>query len=181
MTAVQDIPISTITGTDTTLGAFAGQVVLVVNVASQCGLTPQYEALERLFEQQRDKGFTVVGFPANNFAGQEPGTNDEIAEFCRSAYSVAFPMFAKISVVGDDQHPLYRELTSAAPRAAGEPDEFREKLRGYGLAPNNDPDVLWNFEKFLIGRDGNVIGRFAPTLSPDDPLITDAIDAALAG
>ena len=90
-------------------------------------------------------------------------------------------MFAKISVVGDDQHPLYRELTSAAPRAAGEPDEFREKLRGYGLTPNNDPDVLWNFEKFLIGRDGNVIGRFAPTLSPDDPLITAAIDAALAG
>jgi glutathione peroxidase len=180
MTAIQDIPLTTIDGQATTLDAYKGDVLLIVNVASQCGLTPQYEALERVYEQHREKGFAVLGFPANNFGAQEPGTDAEIAEFCTTKFSVAFPMFSKISVVGDDQHPLYKELTHAAPRAEGEPDSFRERLRGFGMTPNEDPDVLWNFEKFLVDRDGNVVTRFAPTVTPDDPLVVAAIEAALA-
>lgn len=181
MTTIQDIPLSTITGEPTSLAAYQGSVLLVVNVASKCGLTRQYEALERLYEARKGDGFAVLGFPANNFGAQEPGTNEEIAEFCSTSYSVQFPMFAKISVVGDDQHPLYAALTAAAPRAAGDPDTYRERLRGFGLTPNEDPDVLWNFEKFLIDRAGNVVGRFAPATAPDDPIIAAAIDAALAG
>jgi glutathione peroxidase len=179
MTTIQDIPLTTIDGTPTTLDAYKGDVLLIVNVASQCGLTPQYEALERVYEQHRDKGFAVLGFPANNFGAQEPGTDAEIAEFCTTKFSVAFPMFSKISVVGEDQHPLYTALTTAAPRAEGEPDTFRERLRGFGMTPNEDPDVLWNFEKFLVDREGNVVTRFAPTVTPDDPLVTSAIEAAL--
>jgi glutathione peroxidase len=177
---IQDIPLTTIDGAATTLEAYKGNVLLIVNVASQCGLTPQYEALERVYEQHREKGFAVLGFPANNFGAQEPGTDAEIAEFCTTKFSVAFPMFSKISVVGEDQHPLYKELTHAVPRAEGEPDSFRERLRGFGMTPNEDPDVLWNFEKFLVGRDGKVVTRFAPTVAPDDPLVLGAIEAALA-
>lgn len=180
MTAIQEIPISTITGEATSLADHAGSVLLVVNVASQCGLTPQYEQLEALFEQRRDQGFAVLGFPANNFGAQEPGTNEEIAEFCETKFSVAFPMFAKISVVGDDQHPLYHELTTAIPRAEGDADSFRERLRGFGMTPNEDPDILWNFEKFLVARDGSVVRRFAPGMTPDDPVIVAAIDEELA-
>jgi glutathione peroxidase len=180
MTAIQDIPLTTIDGQATTLDAYKGNVLLIVNVASQCGLTPQYEALERVYEQHREQGFAVLGFPANNFGAQEPGSDAEIAEFCTTKFSVAFPMFSKISVVGDDQHPLYKELTHAAPRAEGEPDSFRERLRGFGMTPNEDPDVLWNFEKFLVDRDGNVVTRFAPTVTPDDPLVVAAIESALA-
>jgi len=179
MTAIQDIPVQTITGAPASLADHAGKVLLVVNVASKCGLTGQYEGLEAMYEKYEARGLAVLGFPANNFGAQEPGSNDEIAEFCRATYSVKFPMFAKISVVGDDQHPLYAALTAAAPRAEGEPDDFREKLAGYGMSPNQDPDILWNFEKFLIGRDGNVITRFAPTMAPDDPAIVAAIEAAL--
>jgi glutathione peroxidase len=154
--------------------------LLVVNVASKCGLTPQYEALEKIYEDKKDKGFAVLGFPANNFGAQEPGSNEEIAEFCSLTYSVKFPMFAKISVVGDDQHPLYKELTNAAPRAQGDPDAFRDRLKGFGMTPNQDPDVLWNFEKFLVGKNGEVVARFAPTMAPDDPAVVAAIDAELA-
>jgi glutathione peroxidase len=179
MTTIQDIPLTTIDGTPTTLDAYKGDVLLIVNVASQCGLTPQYEALERVYEQHREKGFAVLGFPANNFGAQEPGTDAEIAEFCTTKFSVEFPMFSKISVVGEDQHPLYTALTTAAPRAEGEPDTFRERLRGFGMTPNEDPDVLWNFEKFLVDREGNVVNRFAPTVTPDDPLVTSAIEATL--
>jgi glutathione peroxidase len=180
MSAIQDIPIETISGEKTSLADHAGNVLLVVNVASQCGLTPQYEALEALYEQKRDQGFEVLGFPANNFGAQEPGTNEEIAQFCSTNYSVQFPMFSKISVKGDDQHPLYRELTSAIPRAEGDPDGFREILSGHGIETSQDPDVLWNFEKFLVARDGTVVRRFAPTLAPDDPAITAAIEEQLA-
>jgi glutathione peroxidase len=180
MTAIQDIPVKTITEQDTTLGEFAGSVLLVVNVASKCGLTPQYDALEAIHTRYRDRGFSVVGFPANNFGAQEPGTNAEIAEFCSTSFNVDFPLMAKISVVGDDQHPLYKELTSAAPRAEGDPDAFRTRLKGFGMTPNNDPDILWNFEKFLVGRDGSVVHRFAPTVTPDDPAVTAAIEAELA-
>jgi glutathione peroxidase len=180
MTAIQDIPLTTITGEDTSLAQHAGSVLLVVNVASKCGLTPQYEQLEALYEQKRDAGFAVLGFPANDFGAQEPGTDDEIAEFCRTTYSVQFPMYSKISVKGDDQHPLYRELTSAIPRAEGDPDSFREALRGHGIDVSEDPDVLWNFEKFLVARDGTVVRRFAPGVTPDDPMVVAAIDEQLA-
>jgi glutathione peroxidase len=180
MSSIQNIPVTTIDGKPSSLKDFAGNVLLVVNVASKCGLTPQYEALEKVYEDKKDKGFAVLGFPANNFGAQEPGTNAEIAEFCSLTYSVKFPMFGKISVVGDDQHPLYKELTTAAPRAQGDPDGFRDRLKGFGMTPNQDPDVLWNFEKFLVGKNGDVVARFAPTMTPDDPAIVAAIDAELA-
>ena len=180
MTAVQEIPVTTINGEQTTLAEHDGKVLLVVNVASQCGLTPQYEALEALYEKTKDRGFAVLGFPANNFGAQEPGTDEEIAEFCSSTYSVQFPMYSKISVVGEDQHPLYKELTTAVPRAEGDPDAFRERPSGFGMTPNNDPDILWNFEKFLIARDGTVARRFAPTTAPNDPAVVEAIEAELA-
>jgi glutathione peroxidase len=180
MTSLQQIPLSTIAGDDTSLADHAGSVLLVVNVASRCGLTPQYEKLQELYEQREADGFAVLGFPANNFGAQEPGTNEEIAEFCATNYSVGFPMFSKISVVGDDQHPLYRELTTAIPRAEGDSDGFRERLRGHGITPSEDPDIVWNFEKFLIARDGTVVRRFAPSMTPDDPVILAAIDDELA-
>ena len=179
MTTIQDIPLTTITGAPTTLAAYAGKLLLIVNVASKCGLTPQYEGLEKLYEQYRERGLVVLGFPANNFLGQEPGSDDEIAEFCRSTYSIAFPMFSKISVVGDDQHPLYRELTTAIAAPQGNPEAQRERLKGFGIATTDEPDVLWNFEKFLVGRDGSVAGRFAPTVAPDDALLVSAIEDAL--
>ena len=179
MTALQDISVDSIDDEPTTLREFDGSVVLVVNVASKCGLTPQYEGLEALYRRYHDEGLTVVGFPANNFGGQEPGTNDEIAEFCSTSYSVTFPLFSKISVVGDDQHPLYAELTSQAPTADGKED-FRAALRGHGMTPTEDPDVLWNFEKFLVSRDGHVVGRFAPTVTPDDAALVQAIEGELS-
>jgi glutathione peroxidase len=180
MTRLQEIPLSTIDGDEASLADHAGKVLLVVNVASKCGLTPQYEALEKLYEDRKDDGFEVLGFPANNFGAQEPGTNEEIAEFCSLTYDVKFPMFAKISVVGDDQHPLYGELTSSIPSAEGDDAEtFRERLRGHGMTPNEDPDILWNFEKFLVAKDGTVARRFAPSVSPDDPAIAAAIDNEL--
>jgi glutathione peroxidase len=180
MSDLQDIQVNTIDGKPSSLGDHAGDVLLVVNVASQCGLTPQYTALEALYEAQKDRGFKVLGFPANNFGAQEPGTDEEIAEFCSTQYSVQFPMFSKISVKGDDQHPLYRALTTAAPRAEGDPDGFRETLKGFDIDASEDPDVLWNFEKFLVDREGNVVGRFAPTVTPDDPMLAEAVEAQLA-
>jgi glutathione peroxidase len=179
VTALQDIAVDSIRDDTTSLGEFAGSVLLVVNVASKCGLTPQYEGLEALHQRYEEEGLVVLGFPANNFGGQEPGSNDEIAEFCSTNYSVTFPLFAKISVVGDDQHPLYAELTAQAPTADGK-DEFRANLRGHGMTPTEDPDVLWNFEKFLVSRQGQVVGRFAPTVTPDDPALVQAIEDELS-
>jgi glutathione peroxidase len=180
VTALQDIPIQTIDDQPTSLGDYAGSVLLVVNVASKCGLTPQYEGLEALYERHRDKGLVVLGFPANNFGGQEPGTPEEIVEFCTSNYQVSFPLFAKISVVGDDQHGLYAALTAQAPPAEGDKEAFRSRLRDYKMTPTEDPDVLWNFEKFLVSREGEVVGRFAPTVAPEDPLLANALQAELA-
>lgn len=180
MTAIQQIPLKTIKGADASLANYAGKVVLAVNVASKCGLTPQYEGLEKLYRDYKDKGLVVAGFPANDFAGQEPGSNDEIAEFCTTNFGVDFPMFEKIVVTGPEKHPLYAALTSAQPKAAGEGDEFREKLRGYGMTPTEEPEVLWNFEKFLIAKDGSVAARFAPGTTPDDPALVSAIEAELA-
>jgi len=179
-TAIQSVPLKTISGGDSSLGAYAGKVLLVVNVASKCGLTPQYDGLEALYRRYRDQGLEVLGFPANNFGAQEPGTDAEIADFCQTSFSVDFPMFSKISVAGADTHPLYAALTSEAPRAEGDPEAFRERLKGYGMTPNPEPEVLWNFEKFLIAKDGTVAKRFAPTMAPDDPAITAAIEAELA-
>lgn len=178
MTALQDIRVESIHGQPASLGHYAGSVLLVVNVASKCGLTPQYEGLEALYQRYRPDGLVILGFPANNFGGQEPGSNEEIAEFCDTSYSVTFPLFAKISVLGEDQHPLYAELTSQAPSADGK-EGFRASLRTYGMTPTEDPDVLWNFEKFLIGKDGNVVARFAPAVAPDDPTLVAAIDTEL--
>jgi glutathione peroxidase len=181
MSTVYEIPVNKIDGTPGALREYAGQVLLVVNVASKCGLTPQYESLEKLYTAQRARGLQILGFPANNFGSQEPGTNAEIAEFCSLSYGVTFPMFEKISVGGDDRHPLYRELIAAQPSATEKPgSDFRAKLAGYGIKQNDPTDIFWNFEKFLIGRNGSVVARFAPDVTADDPLLLAAIDAELA-
>ena len=179
MSALGDIEYRKMDGSSGSLSEHDGDVVLVVNVASKCGLTPQYTGLQQLYTDKQDDGFTILAFPANNFGGQEPGTDDEIAEFCSSEYSVTFPVMSKISVVGDDQHALYSELTQQMPTADGK-DAMREALRGHGMEPTEDPDVLWNFEKFLIAKDGSVVARFAPATAPDDPALVGAIDAELA-
>jgi len=179
MTALGDIEFQKMDGSTGTLGDHAGEVVLVVNVASQCGLTPQYEALEQLQQDKQADGFTVLAFPANDFGGQEPGTDAEIASFCSTEYSVTFPVMSKISVVGADQHPLYAALTAQVPTADGKED-FRANLRSFDLDPTDDPDVLWNFEKFLIGRQGDVVSRFAPSVAPDDAELIATLDAELS-
>ena len=148
-----------IDGDPESLGRYRGQVLLLVNVASRCGLTPQYDGLESLYDRYRDRGFAVLGFPANDFASQEPGTEAEIADFCRSTYGVRFPMFSKIHVRGDEIHPLYRYLTSQPAPVGG--------------------DVRWNFQKYLVGHDGRVIAKFGPRVAPDSDGLTSAIKAAL--
>ena len=178
-TAIQDIPLTTLDGTPASLGDHAGKVLLVVNVASKCGLTPQYEGLEKLYREKKDAGLEVLGFPANNFNGQEPGSEDEIRQFCSLTYDVTFPMFAKISVAGADVHPLYQQLVAAQPVATGE-GPMREKLVGFGIEPNPAPGILGTVEKLMVGRDGQVIGRFSPDTTADDAGLRAAIDAALA-
>ena len=177
---LDQIPLTRIDGTPDSLASHAGKVLLVVNVASKCGLTPQYEGLEALYRANQARGFEVLGFPANDFAGQEPGADDEIAGFCSLNYGVSFPLFTKATVTGPDKQPLYAALTEARPKKSGDAAEWREKLRGYGMTPTEDPEVLWNFEKFLIARDGTVAARFSPQVTPDDPEMTAAIEAELA-
>jgi glutathione peroxidase len=160
---VHDIDLQTLSGDAATLGDFAGSTILVVNVASQCGLTPQYAGLQRLYEQFADRGLVVAGFPCNQFGAQEPGTSEEISEFCSVNYSVTFPMFAKIDVNGPDRHPLYTELTEVTD------------------AEGKAGDIQWNFEKFLVGPDGKVLARFRPLTEPEAPEIVSAIEASLAG
>ncbi|MBM3661176.1 MAG: glutathione peroxidase [Actinobacteria bacterium] len=179
MTAISDIEFSAMDGTTRTLGDHAGEVVLVVNVASACGLTPQYTALQALYTEKAGEGFTIVAFPANDFGGQEPGTDAEIAEFCSSQYSVTFPVMSKIVATGDDRHPLYSALIAEIPETDGKA-EMRERLKGFDMNPTDDPEVLWNFEKFVIGRDGRVVARFAPPVTPDDPAVVEVIEAELA-
>jgi glutathione peroxidase len=161
MTALADIPLKTIKGADASLADYAGKVLLVVNVASKCGLTPQYEGLEKLYRDHKDDGLVVLGFPANDFAGQEPGTNEEIQSFCTTNFGVDFPMFEKITVKGEGKHPLYAELIAES--------------------DTPDADIQWNFEKFLVSRDGHVVRRFSPRTTPDDPELVAAIKAALSG
>jgi glutathione peroxidase len=160
--ALYDIPIHTLQGDDSSLGDFAGKTLLVVNVASKCGLTPQYEGLERLQKTYGDRGFSVVGFPCNQFMGQEPGTSEEIAEFCSATYGVTFPLMEKIDVNGDDRHPIYGELTEVAD------------------AEGKAGDITWNFEKFLVSSSGEIVGRFRPQVEPEDPTIVGAIEASLS-
>jgi glutathione peroxidase len=157
-----DFTMTSIDGKPVELSSYKGKVVLFVNVASKCGLTPQYEALEALYKKYQDQGFVILGFPANEFGSQEPGSNDEIATFCKSKFSVDFPMFAKIVVKGDGISPLYEYLTSA---------ESDPKFAG---------PIKWNFEKFLVGRDGKVVARFEPRTKPDAPEVLEAINAELA-
>lgn len=177
--SVFDIPVKKIDGQPATLAQYRGRVLLVVNVASKCGLTPQYSQLEKLYQDKHDRGFEVLGFPANNFMGQEPGTDAEIANFCSTSYDVHFPLFSKISVKGSDRHPLYGLLTSERPDAVGE-GPMRERLAGYGVKVDGAGDVLWNFEKFLVARDGSVAERFAPDVPADDPRLTAAVERELA-
>jgi len=162
--SILDAEIARLDGSPATLGEITGgRPALLVNVASKCGLTPQYEGLERLHETYADRGFAVLGFPSNQFNGQEPGSNEEIAEFCSATYGVTFPMFSKTDVNGDGRHPLYQQLTTVAD-AQGEAG-----------------DVAWNFEKFLIAPSGEVVARFRPRTTPDDPTVVSAIEAVLPG
>lgn len=180
-TPIQQIPVRRISGEETNLGQYNGKVLLVVNVASKCGLTRQYESLEKLYREYHDRGLVVAGFPANDFKGQEPGSNQEIASFCSSNFGVGFPLFEKITVVGKGKHPLYRELIAAQPKATSTSEvPFSEDLKRYGIQPNPEPEVLWNFEKFVVDRRGQVTARFAPNTTPDDPALVKAIEAALA-
>jgi glutathione peroxidase len=157
-----DFKVKTIDGKETNLSDYKGKVVLMVNTASKCGLTPQYKGLQALYDKYKDQGLVVIGFPANNFNGQEPGTEAEIKEFCSTKYNVTFPMMSKISVKGDDKHPLYQFLTDGK---AG------EDFKG---------DVEWNFAKFLIDRNGNVMARFSARTTPDAPQVTETVEKALA-
>ncbi len=180
-TSIYDIPVKSIAGKESSLAAFKGKVVLIVNVASKCGLTKQYEALEKLYAEYNGQGLVVAGFPANDFEGQEPGTNEEIEAFCKTNFGVDFPMFAKVTVVGPQKHPLYRALIEAQPKSAGACGApFRDKLKGYGITPNPEPELLWNFEKFLLSRDGHVVKRFSPDTAPDDPLLVGEVKSELA-
>lgn len=180
MSGIYEIPVQKISGEDASLGEFKGKVLLIVNVASKCGLTPQYEGLESMYEQYRGQGLVVAGFPANDFKSQEPGTNEEIQSFCTTNYGVKFPMFSKITVAGAGKHPLYSALIASQPKAISVADvPFREKLKGYGIESNPDPEILWNFEKFLVSRDGTVVKRFAPDTAPDAPELVEAIKAEL--
>lgn len=160
MANLYEIPLKDIDGKEVTLKAYEGKVLLVVNVASQCGLTPQYQALQALQEKYAEKGFTILAFPCNDFGSQEPGSNDEIKQFCSTKYKVTFPLFDKIHVKGADQHPLYQKLSGKD-----------------GAFPG---DVKWNFGKFLIGRDGKPLARFEPGTTPDDAALLKAVDEALA-
>jgi len=176
-----DIPVRRIDGKEASLADYKGKVMLIVNVASKCGLTPQYADLEKVYENYRDKGLVVLGFPANEFAGQEPGSNAEIQEFCQTKYDVQFPMFEKIVVKGEGQHPLYRSLIDACPKAQAKPDSaLRKTLDTHGLGPKNDTDIMWNFEKFVVNREGQVVARFAPDIAPSEAPVTAAIESELA-
>lgn len=161
MPTVHDFEARTIDGVVTRLSAYSGRTLLLVNVASRCGLTPQYEGLEELYRRYRDRGFEILGFPCNDFAGQEPGSEAEIKTFCSTKYDVTFPLFSKVRVLGDERHPLYSFMI------------------GQDAPPKGPGDVVWNFEKFLVDRSGKVIGRFAPPTAPLDTEITSAIERAL--
>ena len=182
-TTLFDVSLARISGEPITLQEFRGKVLLIVNVASKCGLTGQYEGLEKLYNTYKHSGFVVLGFPANDFAGQEPGSNQEIQKFCTDTYGASFPMFEKIVATGPEKHELYQFLTAVPPVAQVNDPGFRTQLDGFlsknGGRTNPLPDLLWNFEKFLIDREGHVVARFAPDMLPGDPRVIRAIEAAL--
>lgn len=174
MRNIYEIDVTKIDGETISLSEYKGKALLIVNVASKCGLTPQYEQLEAFYEAHKAQGFEVLGFPCNQFAGQEPGSEAEIQSFCRSTFGVEFPMFSKVEVNGEGRHPLYETLITAQPAAQKIPGSQLEKvLKEKGLASDEPTDVMWNFEKFLVNRDGDVVGRFAPDMTLDqEPLKT---------
>ncbi len=185
MAPLFEIPLTTIHGQPASLQDYKGKVLLVVNVASKCGFTPQYTALETLFQRYRDQGLVVLGFPANDFAGQEPGTDSEIAQFCSREYPVSFPLFSKVAVTGPAKHPLYASLIESQPQRISHTDDLRSHLAEYAAehgfpAPNQLPELLWNFEKFLVDRQGHVVARFNSDITPDDPELVAAVEQALA-
>jgi glutathione peroxidase len=178
---IYEIPVTTINGEETNLGEYKNKVLLLVNVASKCGLTPQYEGLEKLYEDYRDKGFEVLGFPSNDFMGQEPLSESEIKDFCSTNYDVKFPLFSKIHINGDERHPLYQYLIDALPETdVNNGDSWLNGLIKFGHKHLNETDVLWNFEKFLVGRNGEVVSRIAPDVTPDDERLTAKVEAELA-
>lgn len=178
---LENIPVRTVEGQPASLSDYAGKVRLVVNVASKCGLTPQYAGLEALYRRFHDQGFEILGFPANEFGAQEPGTEAEIKDFCSTQYDVTFPLFSKIVVKGPGQHPLYAALIEAQPSALSLPGtDFRAKLVSHGVDVGAPRDITWNFEKFLLDRGGNVVARFAPDVTPDSELLVTAITRELA-
>jgi glutathione peroxidase len=180
MSNLYDIPLTRIDGTASTLGEFAGKVLLIVNVASRCGFTPQYAGLQKLFHEKRNRGLVVLGFPANDFGAQEPGPEAEIVKFCTSTYDVNFPMYAKISVKEPERHPLYRALIKARPHATEKPgDAFRKRMADFGISRDDPTDVFWNFEKFVVGRAGKVVERFTSDYVPNDPAVIEAIETEL--
>jgi glutathione peroxidase len=157
---VLDRTMQRLDGSEESLANYKGKVVMLVNVASKCGLTPQYKGLQAIYDQYRDKGFEILGFPANDFMGQEPGTDEEIAEFCEMNFGVSFPLFSKISVKGEEMHPLYQEITTMPEPIGGE--------------------VLWNFQKYLVNKQGEVVQKISPRTTPEAPEVTSAIESLLA-
>ena len=180
-TAIQQVPLKTITGEDAKLAHYAGKVLLVVNVASKCGLTPQYEALEKLYADKRDEGLVVLGFPGERLRRPGAGNQRRDPGLLPLELRHRLPRVLKIAVTGPETHPLYQALIAAQPQAtSASGTDFREALKGYGMTPNPEPGILWNFEKFVVGRDGEVAARFTPDTKPDDPAVLAAIDKALA-
>ena len=176
---ILNVPVARIDGTPASLAEHQGKVLLIVNVASKCGFTPQYAALESLYEENHEKGLVICGFPANDFGAQEPGSDEEIQTFCQSNFGVKFPMYSKIAVTGAARHPLYNALVESTPETTGDTSDLRQHLVEFGVEPTSPPEVLWNFEKFLLGRDGKVAARFAPNIVPNDPVLRDAIEAEI--
>jgi glutathione peroxidase len=169
MTSTHDFTVTAADGTEVPLSGYAGKVLLIVNVASKCGLTPQYEGLESLYRDNRDRGLEILGFPCNQFKGQEPGSDEEIQQFCKATYDVTFPVFAKIDVNGDGAHPLYAYLRAQAPGDWGPKyGDFYQRLSAIREGGDGTDEVKWNFTKFLIGRDGTVIKRYEPPVAPAD-------------
>ncbi len=178
---IYNFNVKNIKGQDVLLSSYEGKVMLVVNVASKCGLTPQYEGLEKLYKNYQEKGLVVLGFPANEFLAQEPGSNDEIQQFCTTNYGVDFPMFEKIVVKGEGQHPLYNYLTTTKPvTTMKEGGSLITRLKDKGLLSGKENDIKWNFEKFLVNRKGEIVDRFSPELDPMDPVIVKAVERELA-
>ena len=181
MPNLYEIPVHRITGEGTSLADYRGKALLIVNTASKCGLTAQYDALEKLYARYRADGLEILGFPANDFGSQEPGSNEEIATFCKGTFGIDFPMFQKIAVTGPETHPLYQLLIAEQPEATSkEPGKFRKNIENFLKGESNPaPGILWNFEKFVVDRHGKVIARFSPETLPDDPIVLAAIETAL--